>query len=416
MHCFFRILAMVLFLSVGGSLLLACPFCRPVKTTFTEDINAADVAVLGELVARPKRPDSSEGELPAADIIDSYKTTFRIKKIYKGDKRVNLGDEIVAIYTGDAPIGAECLLRGIGKEEDLQWVPPLPLSQRAQTYVEQVLKLPENGAERLIFFEDYLEDKDPVLQGDAFDEFARADYQALKDVRASIDHERLLKWIQNPDVTPSNRRLYFTMLSVCGKPEDLDLLREMLVSGDENQLKGLDSLISCYLTLAGAKGIDLVEDEFLRGGVFWDPEYVHTYAAIMAIRFQGQEGDIIPRDRLIAALQIVLDRPELADLVIPDLARWKDWASMDRLVQMFKDAGEKSSWVRVPIVNFLRACPLPEAKEQLGELAKIDPDAVRRATTFFPFATGSRGKKSEVATATKPKEEKQETEKSSPKP
>ncbi len=416
MHCFFRILAMVLFLSVGGSLLLACPFCRPVKTTFTEDINAADVAVLGELVARPKRPDSSEGELPAADIIDSYKTTFRIKKIYKGDKRVDLGDEIVAIYTGDAPLGAECLLRGIGKEEDLQWVPPLPLSQRAQTYVEQVLKLPENGAERLIFFEDYLEDKDPVLQGDAFDEFARADYQALKDVRASIDHERLLKWIQNPDVTPSNRRLYFTMLSVCGKPEDLDLLREMLVSGDENQLKGLDSLISCYLTLAGAKGIELVEDEFLRGGVFWDPEYVHTYAAIMAIRFQGQEGDIIPRDRLIAALQIVLDRPELADLVIPDLARWKDWASMDRLVQMFKDAGEKSSWVRVPIVNFLRACPLPEAKEQLGELAKIDPDAVRRATTFFPFATGSRGKKSEVATATKPKEEKQEIEKSSPKP
>ena len=415
MHCFFRTLAVALSLSCVGSLVLACPFCRPVKTTFTEDINAADVAVLGELVARPKRPDSSEGELPAADIIDSYKTTFRIKKIYKGDQRVNPGDEIVAIYTGDAPIGAECLLRGIGQEE-LQWVPPLPLSQRAQTYVEKVLKLPESGSERLIFFEDYLEDKDPVLQGDAFDEFARADYQALKDIRDKIDHVRLLKWIQNPDVTPSNRRLYFTMLSVCGKPQDLDLLQEMIVSGDESQLKGLDSLISCYLTLAGAKGIDLIEDEFLRGGVFWDPEYVHTYAAIMAIRFQGQEGDTIPRDRLIDALRIVLDRPELADLVIPDLARWKDWASMDHLVQMFKNAGEKSSWVRVPIVNFLRACPLPEAKEQLGELAKIDPDAVRRATTFFPFATGSRGKKSEVATATKPKEEKQKTEKSSPSP
>jgi hypothetical protein len=154
-------------------------------------------------------------------------------------------------------------------------------------------------------------------------------------------------------------------------------------------------LISCYLSLAGPDGIELVEDQFLRGGVFWDPEYVHTYAAIMAIRFQGQEGSNIPRERLIAALRLVLDRPELADLVIPDLARWKDWDSMDRLVQMFKNAGEKSSWVRVPIVNFLRACPLPEAKEQLGELAKIDPDALRRATTFFPFATGSREKKSE---------------------
>ena len=196
------------------------------------------------------------------------------------------------------------------------------------------------------------------------------------------------------------------MLSVCGKPQDLEFLQEMIVSGDERQLKGLDSLISCYLTLAGAAGIDLIEDEFLRGGVFWDPEYVHTYAAIMAIRFQGQEEDTIPRDRLVAALRIVLDRPELADLVIPDLARWKDWASMDRLVQMFKDAGEKSSWVRVPIVNFLRACPLPQAKEQLGELAEIDPDAVRRATTFFPFATGRRGNKSEANPSTEQKKEK----------
>ena len=393
MHSILRCFAILVISSIFCGPALACPFCRPVKTTFTEDINAADVAVLGELVARPKRPDLSEGELPAADIIDSYKTKFRISKIYRGDERVSTGDEIVAIYTGDAPVGAQCLLRGIGKD-DLQWAPPIPLNVRAQKYVEQVLELPESGPERLIFFENYLEDEDSVLQGDAFDEFARADYQALKDIRDKIDHAKLLQWIQNPDVTPSNRRLYFTMLSVCRRQQDIELLQNMIVSGDEAQLKGLDSLISCYLTIAGADGIDLIEDQFLRGGVFWDPEYVHTYAAIMAIRFQGQESKTISRERLIAALRIVLDRPELADLVIPDLARWEDWGSMDRLVQMFKDAGEKSSWVRVPIVNFLRACPLPEAKEQLGELAKIDPDAIRRATTFFPFATGSQGKKS----------------------
>ena len=394
MNLFLRCITIAIFLCSFDGYSIACPFCRPVKTTFTEDINAADVAALGELVARPKRPDLSEGELPAADIIDSYKTTFRINKIYRGDKRVSPGDEITAIYTGDAPVGTQCLLRGIGTD-DLQWAPPIPLNARAQNYVEQVLKLPESGPERLIFFADYLEDEDSVLRGDAFDEFARADYQALKDIRDKIDHARLLRWIQNPEVTPSNRRLYFTMLSVCGKQEDAEFTRNMILSGDEAQLKGLDSLISCYLSLAGPDGIELVEDQFLRGGVFWDPEYVHTYAAIMAIRFQGQEGSNIPQERLIAALRLVLDRPELADLVIPDLARWKDWDSMDRLVQMFKNAGEKSSWVRVPIVNFLRACPLPEAKEQLGELAKIDPDALRRATTFFPFATGSREKKSE---------------------
>lgn len=364
----------------------ACPFCRPVKTTFTEDINAADVAVLGELIHRPARPDPGEGEIPAADIIDSYKTRFRITKIYRGAEHVEVGDEITAIYTGDAGVGTACLLRGV-QPEDLQWAPPIPLSQRAQKYVEQVLKLPDTGGERLVFFEDYLEDADATLQGDAFDEFARADYPALKAIKSEIDHQRLLDWIQNPEVTPSNRRLYFTMLSVCGQPGDEEMLKQMIVSGDENQLKGLDSLIACYLTLAGPDGVSLIEDQFLRGGVFWDPEYVHTYAAIMAMRFHGQEGNLIPKERLLAALRIVLDRPQLADLVIPDLARWEDWGSMDQLVQMFKDSGKKSSWVRVPIVNFLRACPLPEAKEQLAELAEIDPDAIRRATAFFPFAT-----------------------------
>lgn len=60
---------------------------------------------------------------------------------------------------------------------------------------------------------------------------------------------------------------------------------------------------------------------------------------------------------------------------------------MDRLVELFKNADEESAWVRVPVVNYLRACPLPEAKERMAELEAIDPDAVKRANSFFPLAT-----------------------------
>lgn len=63
---------------------------------------------------------------------------------------------------------------------------------------------------------------------------------------------------------------------------------------------------------------------------------------------------------------------------------------MDRLVRLFKDADEKTSWVRVPIINYLRACPKPEAKKYIEELKEVDPDAVKRASTFFPFG-GSMG-------------------------
>jgi len=45
------------------------------------------------------------------------------------------------------------------------------------------------------------------------------------------------------------------------------------------------------------------------------------------------------------------------------------------------------------VVNYLRACPLPEAKERLVELEKIDPKAVKRAATFFPIPTPGGPKK-----------------------
>jgi hypothetical protein len=79
----------------------------------------------------------------------------------------------------------------------------------------------------------------------------------------------------------------------------------------------------------------------------------------------------------------LLDRPEVADLVIADLARWKDWTVTDRLVEMFKNANEKTQWVRVPIVHFLRVNPDPVAKAKIEELRAVDPQSVRRALAFF---------------------------------
>jgi hypothetical protein len=113
------------------------------------------------------------------------------------------------------------------------------------------------------------------------------------------------------------------------------------------------------------------------------------------LRFHGQEEEAIPRARLLEALHYMLDRPQLADLVIADLARWQDWAIMDRLVELFKNATDETSWVRVPVINYLQACPLPKAKEYLVELAKLDPESVKKATNLFPIggtAPAARGK------------------------
>jgi hypothetical protein len=298
---------------------------------------------------------------------------------------VKAAQTIETIYFGDAEKGKSFLIMGVDPPK-VMWSTPLMLSDRGKGYVPKLLALPAKGAERLSFFQDYLEDDDEMLARDAYDEFAKAPYAAVKSLRDQMKHGQLVSWIRNPDVPASRRRLYLTMLGVCGQPEDIAMLEDMLQSNDRKMKAGLDAMIGCYLTLRGPEGLPLVERLFLKDK---KAEYADTYAAIMALRFHGSETDIIPRERILKALQLMLERPQLADLVIPDLARWEDWSVMGRLVKLFKEADDKSSWVRVPVINYLRACPKPEAANYIVELEKIDPAAVKRANTFFPFGSSN---------------------------
>jgi hypothetical protein len=105
----------------------------------------------------------------------------------------------------------------------------------------------------------------------------------------------------------------------------------------------------------------------------------------MALRFLGEESAQVPKDRVLKSLRLLLEEPKLADLVIADLARWQDWSAIDRLVELFEKAEADNIFVREPIVNYLRACPLPQAAEAITRLEKIDPEAVRRAATLAAF-------------------------------
>ena len=94
----------------------------------------------------------------------------------------------------------------------------------------------------------------------------------------------------------------------------------------------------------------------------------------------------MPRARVLQSLRLLLKEPKLADLVIADLARWGDWSVVDTLSDLFVKADADNIFVREPVVNYLKACPLPEAAVALEKLEKIDPEAVRRAATLAGFA------------------------------
>jgi len=373
----FSLALVAILVVVAVPAVLACPFCSAVSLTFSEEMGASDVVVIAKIVERPEPTDSS-----VTATTEQSMSGFEIVHILKGESKLEDKQHFKAFYFGEDPADAHFLLMGTS-QPDLAWSTPILLNEQTEQYMLKLPGLPEKGIERLIFFQEYFEDPEDLLARDAYDEFAKAPYRELQQLKDRMHHDKLLNWIRDENVTTTHRRLYLTMLGACGTKDDVPLLEELITAEDRDARSALDALIACYLTLKGADGLPLIEDRFLKNA---DAEYTDTYSAIMAIRFHGQEETGIPRARLVAALRNMLDRPELADLVIPDLARWEDWSVMDRLVRLFKDADEASSWVRVPVINFLRACPDPKAKEYIEELAKIDPDAVKRASHFFPVS------------------------------
>lgn len=361
-----------------------CPFCKPVAPTFAEEMKTTDAVLIAELVKRGKREVTSKkiaNELGFQSTTPSAvgKSELKIVKVIKGKKYLKAGETIEAYVFGDAVKGDSFFITGV-EPPAFSWS-TMKASKRVIEYISAIQDLPTQGSERLAFFLNYLEDKEEVLARDSYDEFAIAPFADVKGLKKLIERKKLRAWIENKDIPASRKGLYFTLLGIAGTPEDADFLKKLMASGDDRKKAALDSMIACYITLKGPEGLKTIEELFLANK---KSSYSDAFAAIAALRFHGFEGHVLKKEQIVVSLRHMLDRDDLADLVIPDLARWEDWSVMDKLVELFKAADPETSWVRMPVVNYLRACPLPKAKKVMAELEKLDPKTFKRARAFFP--------------------------------
>ncbi|MCH2115867.1 MAG: hypothetical protein MK171_13275 [Pirellulales bacterium] len=411
-------------------LVQACPFCMATQQTISEEIDAAEICVVAKLVETAAASGNTAADFDPADE-DTDLARFSVQTVLRGDARANELDEIKVVYFGSNETGKPFLISALSLDGGLpvphiEWTTPLPLTPRGIDYVGQLADLPETGADRLAFFQQYLEDDDPLLAQDAYDEFARAPYADVIDLANRMDRQQLLHWIESPEVGPTRRRLYLTMFGVCGKKADADKLESLLLYdyptvkpgvatllatiGHTGPIHGvsvieelvradirrrqrcLDALIAAYLKLKGPSGLDLIDKKFLDNP---SADYSNVYAALMALRFHGEETDVLPRERLLTSMKLLLDNELFADQVVADLARWGDWTVLDRLVDLFHNAKE-DSWIRQPVVSYLFAATEQpgdvgqRATTALTELKKVDPACIERTRRFLDLGLFAR--------------------------
>jgi hypothetical protein len=384
----FRLSIAIALLAAAGLMRSAagCPFCEAPSLTLTEQLNQADVSLLVQWV-KAEPPDKDKGFAGA--------TTYEVVEVVQnaGDA-FHPGSRIKLDRERDAKSGDLFVLLGT-KGNGVEWASPLAVSEASYQYIKQAPSQETPNVERLKYFVKFLEYPDPMVASDAYGEFANAPYKEIVPIKDAFPREDLRKWLTDPETPKTRLGLYGLMIGLCGTDEDAALLREIIEQPTQEYRLGIDGIMAGYLLLTGEEGLPLIEETKLRNT---DAVFSETYAGMQALRFLWTYSpETIAADRLRAAMRILLDRPDLADIVITDLARWEDWSVTDRLMELYDQEGYSSNPVKRSIIRFFlvaervkgesESAPPPEtavrAGEYLKQIRESDPKTYEAAKRFF---------------------------------
>ncbi len=247
----------------------------------------------------------------------------------------------------------------------------------------------------MLYFLKFLEYPDPVIADDAHFECAETRFQDLVPLAGVLPRELLQRWVTDPATPVDRLGLYGKLLGLCGREDDAEILQQRILAPTEEFRLGIDGIMIGYLLLTGERGLAVIEDSKLRSA---DVPFSEMYAAMQALRFLWHEAsDRIDRDRMLAAMRLLLDRPDIVDLAIIGLTRWHDWSITDRLMTMYDAPGFDAPAIKRAIVRYLlnqRHIELhsngPDSLEHvrvadryLADLQQRDPKTVEQAERFF---------------------------------
>ena len=122
-----------------------------------------------------------------------------------------------------------------------------------------------------------------------------------------------------------------------------------------NSWRNLGGVLTAMLELHGEAAVAELEERYLKDQNRTLPEIEQ---AILALRVHGDTNDRISRSRVLQSLRLMMDvREPLVFLIVPDLARWEDWASKERLQDLVKRRGTGIPELRQQVDQYLVRCP-----------------------------------------------------------
>src|SRR5580692_1068907 len=222
----------------------ACPFCSPnATTTFVAEVAQADLILYGTLSNAQRDPDDPNGFNKGTTDL-TIEMVFKSHDFIKDKKKITIpkyippdGKEYKYLIYFNVVNGQLDPYRGEAFSSDSK----LPEYLKGAIEIRQ-----KDSATRLRYFFDYLESPDIMISGDAYGEFAIADYKEICEVAPKLPAEVLIKWLKDPNTRGSRFGLYGLILGHCGKPGDATAVRALLDDKERSYTSGLDGVVTGY--------------------------------------------------------------------------------------------------------------------------------------------------------------------------
>lgn len=358
----------------------ACPFCGSMQgQTLVKEVQQARFVIYGT----PSNPRAAQGP----DGKDA--TDFTIEEIIKSDpflknkKTLTLPRYIPPTTNGPEKLIVFCDL--VNDQADTYLYLAVP-GQGAELvkYLREAMKLDEKDIpKRLRFYFNYLDHADNEIATDAFKEFSKADYpDVMKMVKVHGDetmHKRLQSWLKDPNTAVYRFGLIGLMLGLCGNKEDSQLFQSVLDDPDKNLVSGVDGILAGYILVDQDHGWAYTKK--LIGST--DKDFSKRYAGLRTIRFLWDTHiGHVPEKEVLAALAILLDQGDIADLAVEDLRKWKQWQFTDQIIAVTKKPTHAAPIVQRAVLRYMLSCPqdkYPQAKEYVDGVRQANPEKVKDA-------------------------------------
>jgi hypothetical protein len=321
----------------------ACPFCTASGTTLVSEVAQADFILYGTLSNAQRDPNDPTGfgkgttDLTIDMVIKSH-------DCIKGKKKITIPKLIQDTEPGKSYKWL-IYFNVVNGQIDPYRGEQFPADSKLPEYLKGAIEIRQkDAATRLRYFFDYLESPDISISSDAYGEFAMADYKEIREVAPKLPGELILKWLKDPNTRGSRFGLYGLILGHCGKPADAKAIRTLLDDKDRSYTSGLDGVVTGYIMLDPKEGWEYLN------GLLKDntKEFPVKYAALKTVRFFWEfRPDVIPNSQVLEAMKLLIANPDIADMPIEDLRKWKVWD----FTALILSYAEQKSHNSIPIIN-----------------------------------------------------------------